>query len=76
MIVNKPLPQPNVTCNPFVVSIDIYAIQEDISTILANCLDEAGAVVAESCGFCYKGTGKNVPFTLTKAEIDKIKSTE
>jgi len=74
MIVNKPLPQPNVTCNPDVASIDIYSIQEDINTILANCLDEVGIVIAEACGFCYKGTGKNVPFTLTTAEINQLKN--
>lgn len=76
MIVNKPLPQPNSTGNPNVVSIDIYSIDESLDTILANCMSEDGSCISESNWFWYKGDNKNVPFTLTKTEIAKIKSVE
>ena len=76
MTIIKPLPQPNSTHNENVENIGIYAINEDLSVIFANCLDKDNNLVSPSNWFYYKGDNKNVPFTLTKTEIAKIKSTE
>ena len=74
MIVRKNLPQPNASGNVSIVKVDIYAIDELASAIYCYGVDDQDEVCSESFTLYYKGTGKNVPFSLTKAEIAEIKS--
>ena len=75
MILNKELPAPNATGIPEVCQIDIFELSEDMKGIHCNCIDTDKNILAV-CWLCYIGEDKNVPFTLTKAEIDKIKASE
>ena len=76
MTVIKDFPVPNASGNENVTKLGITSISESESIIYADCLADDESVISPNNWFWYKGTNKNVPFTLTKAEIDKIKSTE
>jgi hypothetical protein len=74
MTLRKELPVPNATGREDIVAIDIYGIDEVAECIYNYGINEAGEVCSESFTLMYKGKYKNVPFTLTTAEINQLKN--
>ena len=70
----KDFPYPNASGNENVSKLDLISIDTDQSIVFANCLSEDESIISYDNWFWYKGTKKNVPFTLTKAEIDQLKN--
>jgi len=70
----KDFPYPNASGNENVSKLDLISIDTDQSIVFANCLSEDESIVSYDNWFWYKGTKKNVPFTLTTAEINQLKN--
>ena len=77
-MLKKPFPYPNASLNENVNQLNIFGIDVDQSAIYADCVnldeEEKETVIARNNWFWYKGTKKNVPFTLTTAEINQLKN--
>ena len=70
----KEFPYPNASGNENVNKLDLTGIDTDQSIVFANCLSEDESIISTDNWFWYKGTKKNVPFTLTSAEINQLKN--
>jgi hypothetical protein len=52
---------------------DCKSVDEVQKVVICDLLDEGDAQLEENAYFFYTGTAKDSPFTLTQANIDKIK---
>lgn len=74
MIVRKELTRVITLKGEVIKYADCIRLIEETKTVICNLLSEQEVILEDNAYFCYEGEGKNVPFTLTKADIENIKS--